>query len=528
MSPVGAGALLIAILVLITYFGFTKHIPFTHGHRLQAVFENANNVRPGSPVRIAGVNVGKVKGVKKMGSGQAAVVTMELQDSALPIHKDATLKIRPRIFLEGNFFVDLKPGTPSAPRLGENDRIGPTQTSAPVQLDQVLTTLQYDSRVDLQDILRNYGDALKRPPSALSDATQDPAVRGETAAKSLNDSLRYSGPALRDTSVVNQALLGTQPGDLHKLIASFGTVAAALDANEESLKGLVTNLNTTLGAFAAESGNLQASIRRLGPTLRTANATFTSLNRAFPPTRAFAREILPGVRTTPATIDAAMPWIRQTTRLLGPTELRGLARELQPTTAALARLTGDSISLLPQIDKVNRCLTKVILPTGDVKINDGTLTSGVENYKEFWYTMVALAGESQNFDGNGQYVRFAVGGGSQTVSTGKTSTGGAPLFGNAVAKPIGTRPLFPGQRPPYRPDVECATQGIPNLNGAATGGVEQPVRSQPRATGLRDLGAQAPRTAGTTPSLPEELVRRLNPFARAGQAAAAAGEGIHP
>ena len=32
---------------------------------------------------------------------------MEIDDKGLPIHKDATLKIRPRIFLEGNFFVDL-------------------------------------------------------------------------------------------------------------------------------------------------------------------------------------------------------------------------------------------------------------------------------------------------------------------------------------------------------------------------------------------------------------------------------------
>ena len=37
-------------------------------------------------------------------------VTMEMKESGLPIHKDATLKIRSRIFLEGNFFVDLTPG----------------------------------------------------------------------------------------------------------------------------------------------------------------------------------------------------------------------------------------------------------------------------------------------------------------------------------------------------------------------------------------------------------------------------------
>ena len=83
---------------------------------------------------------------------------MEINDKGLPIHKDATLKIRPRIFLEGNFFVDLPPGTPRAPTIGDGDTIPVTQTAAPVQLDQVLTALQSDTREDLQTLL----DGLRR------------------------------------------------------------------------------------------------------------------------------------------------------------------------------------------------------------------------------------------------------------------------------------------------------------------------------------------------------------------------------
>ena len=139
MTPFTAGAILLVFLVVVVYFGFTKHIPFTHGFRVKAVFESANSMRPSSPVRIAGVNVGKVKDIQRQGGTDAAVVTMELEDAALPIHKDATLKIRPRIFLEGNFFVDVKPGTPSAPELSDGDTVPITQTATPVQLDQVLT-----------------------------------------------------------------------------------------------------------------------------------------------------------------------------------------------------------------------------------------------------------------------------------------------------------------------------------------------------------------------------------------------------
>ena len=74
--------------------------------------------------------------------------------------------------------------------------------------------------------------------------------------------------------------------------------------------------------------------------------------------------------------------------------------------------------------------------------------------------MAALAGESQNFDGNGQMVRFQVGGGTKTLSTGTTNFGNAPQFFNPAVQPLGVRPVYPGARPPYRPDVDCHTQQI--------------------------------------------------------------------
>ena len=529
MAPLIAGLLVIGITVVVVFFGFTKKIPFTHGFRVQAVFHDASNIRPDSPVRIAGVNVGKVTKVRRYRDSDTSVVTMELNDEALPIHRDATMKIRPRIFLEGNFFVDLKPGTPSSPAIDDGDTIGVAQTASPVQLDEVLTSLQSDARQDLRDVLESYGTALTHQPTAAEDAGQDPDVRGRTGAQAFNRTYDYAPGALRGTAVVNQALLGTQRGDLSKLIASFGRVARALVSDEQALQGLITNFNTTTGAFAAEQANLQASIRLLGPTLRAANRALDSLNAAFPPTRAFAREILPGVRQTPGTINASFPWIAQMRGLLRPNELQGLARELRRTSASLASLIDSAIRLLPQVDLVNRCVTNVILPTGDVVIQDGgpanpNLHSGVENYKEFFYTLVALSGEGQNFDGNGMYVRFQPGGGPFTVSTGNSSITGEPLFGNAAARPLGTRPRYPGRRPPYVNNQPCFRQPRPDLNGpAAEIGPAEQVRGRARPA------SQDPRLQAIVPSVQprgeaprpdragqvtQEIISRLNPFAR--------------
>ena len=470
-SPVVVGLVVLALVAVGTYLGFKKDIPFTEGYRVSAVFESSNSIRANSPVRIAGVDVGKVKSVSRYENTDMAEVEMELTDEGLPIHKDATAKVRPRIFLEGNFFIDLSPGTPDAPTLEDGDTIPFSQTSSPVQLDEVLTALQDDTREDLQTTLAELGKAFDGDP-ADSDSippTQDASVVGETAGESLNDTYRDAGPALRGTAIVNEAFLGTEPHDLSRAIKGLQRVTAALGRNERVLQDFVVNFNRTLAIFADEKENLRSSIRLLGDTIPSANRALASLNRSFPATRAFAREILPGVRETPATIEASFPWIRQARALMSPAELQGLARDLRPTTRNLAIATDASLRFFPQQDLFAKCLTKVILPTGDIKIDDGPFTTGSENYKSFWYTMVGLAGESQNFDGNGQYVRFQTGGGSQSFATGPSNMTGQPGFFRPASPPLGVRPVYPGKRPPYRPDVPCHTNRVPDLNSARSG-----------------------------------------------------------
>jgi hypothetical protein len=159
---------------------------------------------------------------------------------------------------------------------------------------------------------------------------------------------------------------------------------------------------------------------------------------------------------------------------VSPAELQGLVADLKPAVADLSSITDDTTKLLPQVDLANRCFIDVVLPTGDLKIDDGFLTTGLENYKEFWQAMVGLAGESQNFDGNGQYTRFQTGGGLNTLSTGNSGFGdqggpNAPLFGNYTLKPIGTRPARPAVKPPVNRKLACYKNKLPDLNSAKVG-----------------------------------------------------------
>src|SRR5262249_5110986 len=130
------------------YLAFTGHIPFTsYGYELNATFSNGVNISKNSPVRIAGGDVGKANSATR--DGDATKVTFTVEGDGRPIHDDAFAEIRPRIFLEGNFFIELDPGSPSAPELGSGDTIPVSHTSTAVQLDQILTALQPPGRADL-------------------------------------------------------------------------------------------------------------------------------------------------------------------------------------------------------------------------------------------------------------------------------------------------------------------------------------------------------------------------------------------
>ncbi|HEX8856300.1 MAG TPA: MlaD family protein [Thermoleophilaceae bacterium] len=468
LSPFQAGLIATVIIAIVSFLVFSKDIPFTNPYELKAVFNNATTLAPNSPVRIAGVEVGKVKSVDAMTDSNghqtnASVVTMQINSNGLPIHRDAVLKIRPRIFLEGNFFVQIEPGTPSAPTVHSGETIPIAQTKAPVQIDQVLTTLQSDPRTNLQKLLFGYGNALNGQPLPGEDADQDPAVRGLTAGQALNKSLKYSPDALRGTALLNQGLLGIEPQDVSKLVRGGRKVAAALNANEQQLQDFITNFNRTAAAFATESGNLRQTIHLLPQVLEQAQPTLVKLEQSFGPTKAFAHDLIPGVKETPATIEAAFPWIAQTRKLVAPSELGGLLNDLQPAVRDLASATDATIKFLPQADLLARCTTHNILPTGDKPIQDQFAT-GVANYKEFWQSMVGLAGESQNFDGNGPYTRFQTGGGANPVKTQNVvGANFGSLFGNAIRPILGTSPTQPSKTPPIRTDVACYKNQVPNL-----------------------------------------------------------------
>jgi ABC-type transporter Mla subunit MlaD len=472
-NPVRLGIVVLVLILIGTYFGFTKHIPLTHGFRLKAVFSSTLNIRPRSPVRIAGVPVGKVDSIQRIGS--TGLVTMDIENGGLPIHADATVKIRPRIFLEGNFFVELQPGSPSARTVSSGYTIPITHTSDPVQIDQVLSALNSDTRANLQVFLAEFGDALTRKPTAAEDAEQDPEVRGLNAAQALNKAIQHSPEAARTSAILGQALGGAEQHDLSKLIAGVGRTTAALNVHEQQLGELIVNFNTFLGSLAAQSSSLNTAVAQLPGALHSATGAFRALDAAAPPIRAFSLDIIPGVQQTPATIQAAFPWIVQARALLAPSEFGGVAEGLSKATPALAALLAPQPEFFNQANIISKCLTKVFLPASEVKLQDGTRTAGVSAQQEFLDFFLDFNAAGQSFDGNGAYQRLLATGGAQTIVTPEVPLFGSsaktfPLAATSSLTPLGTSPRLPASEPPYKPLVACYTQQLPNFNGPQSQG----------------------------------------------------------
>jgi phospholipid/cholesterol/gamma-HCH transport system substrate-binding protein len=471
VSRFAAGVIGAVVIGIACYLVFGGSLPFSGTpFQLKAVFTSETELHIPSPVRIAGVDVGQVTSVTRLtGSSPAGVVTMSIDANGLPIHADATAKIRPRIFLEGNFYVDLRPGSPSTRTLQSGSTLSAGNTSGPVQLDRVLSSLNSDTRTNLQTLLRGIGGSLDAPPSSAQDASQDPIVRGLTGGQALNVSLKYSADAFKASAMVNQALLGIQPHDLAGVVSGNAEVFKALAASGDQLSSFVTTFNATMAALAARQQELSQTISLLPPFLARTQTSDTALDASFGPTKAFARALTPGISQLDPTIGAGLPWIAQASALMSPQELGGLVRNLTPAVQNTGATIGATRALISQADLLTRCFDHNIVPTGNEVISDPPIGTGQPVYRELFQSAVGLAGAAQNFDGNGRYIRAQAGGGGDQVKTPPTPGGAGPAYGNAVVPVLGTRPAFAGSPPPVRRDVACFTNAPPALNLAATG-----------------------------------------------------------
>lgn len=461
VHPLVISAIVIFATAFITFYAFNQGLPFTHSYTLNTLVNNSVNVRSGSPVRIAGIDVGSVEGVSP--AGRASKITFTVKSSGLPIHRDATIRIRDRLFLEGGYYLELDPGSPSAPALHDGDAIPESQTSTPVQFYNVLSTFDSATRASLKNSLATFNQGFGAPPG------HPPSDSGAGGLKAAVPQLT---PTLKDTAVVMRALRGTHAGDVHTLLSSASQVTSTLARNSRQLADLVTGLNRTSSALAASDGALAQSISGIDQTLRVAPPALSAIDHALPPLTNLATALDPSLKVAPPLLDDLTGAVRQLATIVAPAERQRLLTSLKATFDEFPSILSEFSRAFPITKQITDCLRTHITPILHRVVPDGSLSSGQPVWRDFVHFLPGVAGASGGFDANGPYTRVLASAGTNTLSGGGSLLGTLPIIGKLVgtAPPggsslTGASPAWVGDLKPsdFRPDKPCTKQKLPNL-----------------------------------------------------------------
>jgi phospholipid/cholesterol/gamma-HCH transport system substrate-binding protein len=290
---------------------------------LKAQMSTAQAVTPGQgqTVRIAGIRIGDI--AKTELKDGRAIVTLHLdQEYKDIVRQDATALLRPRTGLK-DMFLELNPGSKSAPLMKENGMIPVSNTLPDVNPDEILGQLDADTRDYIRLLLSGAGTGLKG--------------RGDD----LSEVLRRFEPTYRDLAAVNTEVVKRR-AELRRLINSLQKLNTTVGRKDDDLAQLVDGANRVFRAIASERGNVSASVRELPPTLRQATTTLrkveTLAGELGPAATAFRPAIvaLKGAneRVRPFALDAA-PRLRDDIRPF-VREARPLVRDLAPAARDLA------------------------------------------------------------------------------------------------------------------------------------------------------------------------------------------------
>ena len=114
---------------------------------------------PGSDRNIAGVPVGEIKKVELV-DGRAIVTLLVRQKYADMVKQDATMLLRPKTGLK-DMVIELDPGTQTLPAVEDGFMVPVEQTQPDVNLDEILSNLDRDTRDYLRLLVAGGGEGLK-------------------------------------------------------------------------------------------------------------------------------------------------------------------------------------------------------------------------------------------------------------------------------------------------------------------------------------------------------------------------------
>src|SRR4051794_29009929 len=313
-------------ILLFLWLAFGGPIPLKpQGYRFNVKIPEAATLAKEADVRLAGVNVGKVKNLSLDKGGARTKVQIEMASKYAPIPRDSRVILRQKTLL-GETYVEISEGHKSAGNLKDGGTLASTHVEPTVQLDEIFSSFDRKTRAGFQHWMQE-----------LAKATRN--GRGQD----LNDAFGNL-PEFATTGTKLLRVLNAQGGALRGVIRNTGEVFEAITSRDDDLRHLVVNSGNTFDALASEQKALAETFRIFPTFLDESRVTQDRLLR-------FSRNTDPLVRA-----------LRQPARDLGPTlkDLGRLSPDLENLFRKLDRLRVATRTTEPKLSKVLRGLEPLL------------------------------------------------------------------------------------------------------------------------------------------------------------------------
>ena len=315
-------------LLLFLWLSFGGPIPLKpEKYRFKAQLNESALLVNEADVRMSGLDVGRVK-KKTLQRRGGTLVEMEIDRKFAPIPSDTKAILRQKTLL-GQIYVELTPGSRNAPDLPENGTLRRTQVEPPVEIDELISTFDPETRRAFRGLARELAQAIR-------------GNRGED----LNDAYGNFRDFATDGSELLRRIDEQTPA-VHRLVRNSGIAFAALNERRGQLRQLIVNANDFFGALASRNDALAETISIFPTFLDESRATFFRLERFARDTRPLVQDLIPvaiKLRPTVHDLGALAPDLERLFRDLGPliTESRTtlpqaarILRGLEPVLEAL-------------------------------------------------------------------------------------------------------------------------------------------------------------------------------------------------
>jgi phospholipid/cholesterol/gamma-HCH transport system substrate-binding protein len=233
---------------------------FRGGYHISALFNTAQDLKVGSSVRLAGVEIGRVENITL--ADNKVRVTMKLHASA-PVKTDskATIKFTG---LMGQYFVAIDFGTPEAPRAADGAVIAteeqPDLNAIMARLDGAATGVQNLTKSFTPDTINNLMgplvDFVKQNSGHLGGAISNI----ENISGQIASGQGTVGKLIYDQSLYNSALVTVT--NLQSTVASVQEVINNVTNGQGTLGKLVTD-ETLYNATTASMTNLNQILQKV-------------------------------------------------------------------------------------------------------------------------------------------------------------------------------------------------------------------------------------------------------------------------